>query len=67
MEPSPILLCIRCLRDAKARQAWTVYDGEALCIRHAVAHFGLDNDMEEHWLYEHLYAELWERGYREVY
>jgi hypothetical protein len=60
-------MCIRCLRDAKARDAWTVSDGDALRIRHAVAHFGLDDDMEEHWLYQDLYEALRQLGYKDVY
>jgi hypothetical protein len=58
---------MRCLSDAKAHQAWTVSGGEALCIRHAVEHLGLDDDMEDHWLYEDLYGALWERGFRDTY
>jgi len=67
VEPAPIVLCMRCLRDGKAHQAWTVSGGEALCIRHAVEHLGHDDDMRDHWLYEDLYRALWELGYRDVY
>jgi hypothetical protein len=56
------------LHDGKARDAWTVSEGDALCIRHVVAHFGLDDDMKEHWLYEELYgAAIRQRGHRNVY
>jgi len=67
MDPAPVLMCVRCLRDAKTRTAWTVSDGEALCIRHAVATFGFDDDMQEHWLYEDLYAALRAIGYEDTY
>jgi hypothetical protein len=67
MEPSPILLCLTCLRDAKIRRAWSVVDSETVCIRHAVASFGIEDDMEEHDLFESVYLELGELGYRDVY
>jgi hypothetical protein len=67
MEPSPILLCLTCLRDAKIRRAWSVVDSEAVCIRHAVAAFGIEDDMEEHDLYASVYVDLGELGYRDVY
>jgi len=65
--PTPFLLCNRCLRDAKVHAAWTVNDGEAVCIRHAVIDFDIDDDMDEHELYEKIYSDLWESGFRNVY
>jgi hypothetical protein len=32
-----------------------------------VAHVGLEDDMEEHWLYEGIYGALWQLGYHDVY
>jgi hypothetical protein len=43
-----------------------VIDGDAVCIRHAIAALDLD-DMDEHDEYERLYSDLWDRGYRNVY
>ena len=66
-EPLPILLCLTCLRDGQIRRAWSVVDSEAVCIRHAVAAFGIEDDMGEHDLFERVYRELGALGYRDVY
>jgi len=67
MEPTAMLLCMDCLRDAKVRRAWSVSQGDALCVRHAVARLGLDDDMEEHEIYEDAYEELRRLGHPNTY
>jgi hypothetical protein len=67
MEPSPTLLSMKCVRDAKARRAWSVVQGDALRVRHAVDWLDLNDDMEDHYIYEHVYAELRQLGYPDAY
>lgn len=62
-----VLFCAYCLRDGKARFAWTVSGGEALCVRHAVASFGIEDDMREHLLFEDVYEELRLLGFDDTY
>ena len=66
-DPLPILLCLTCLRDGQIHRVWSMVDSEAVCIRHAVSAFGIEDDMEEHDLYERVYLELGELGYRDVH
>lgn len=48
------------------RPAWTVSDGRACCIRHAVEDTDLD-DMDQHDLFVVLYEELRRRGHADAY
>jgi hypothetical protein len=49
------------------RRAWTVADGRALCIRHAVGWLDIEDDMAEHALFEDLYLALHDLGFRNTY
>ena len=62
------LLCMLCLSDQIVRRAWTVSDGDAKCIFHALLRGEGDNDdMAEHDDYEVVYRKLRELGYRDAF
>jgi hypothetical protein len=60
------LLCLPCLMAGVARRAWTVSQGRACCIRHAVEDSDLD-DMDQHDLFVTIYEALRQRGYSDPY
>lgn len=60
------LLCLPCLIAGSVRPAWTVSEGRAACIRHAVEDSNLD-DMDQHNLYVVIYEALRARGYSNPY
>ncbi len=67
--PAPIengLLCRPCMLDGQVRQAWTVTQGDATCIRHAVEPTALD-DMDQHDLFVVLYEQLRRSGHTDAY
>jgi hypothetical protein len=66
-QPLQALFCVRCLRDARARLAWTVADGEAKCIWHAVEWFDIEGDTNESALFEDLYLELRRFGFQDTH
>ena len=68
-EPSApnALFCAACLRGGKTRYAWSITGGEAVCIRHAVISFEIEDDMYEHLLFEDLYQGLRQLGYDDTY
>jgi hypothetical protein len=51
--------------EGEVRTAWTVTDGQATCIRHAVEPTALD-DMDQHNLFVVVYEKLREQGYPEA-
>ena len=57
------LLCRPCLLAGQVRRAWTVTQGDATCIRHAVEPTDLD-DMDRHNLFVVLSEQLWRAGIR---
>ena len=64
-QPVP-LLCHSCLLRGKARRAWTVGHGTALCVRCAVES-QVDDDMDQHDLEASLYEELRLLGHGDAY
>jgi hypothetical protein len=48
------------------RRAWTISEGRACCIRHAVEDSDLD-DMDQHDLFVGIYEALRLQGHREAY
>ena len=60
------VLCLPCMLAGQIRPAWTVSDGRACCIRHAVEDTDLD-DMDQHDLFVVLYEELRRRGHADPY
>jgi hypothetical protein len=62
----PELLCLPCLMDGQVQRAWTVSEGRACCIRHAVEASDLD-DMDQHDLFVVIYEALRMRGYVDPY
>jgi hypothetical protein len=60
------LLCLPCLMSGAVRRAWTVNEGRACCIRHAVEDSDLD-DMDQHELFVTVYEALRVRGYSDPY
>jgi hypothetical protein len=65
-EPNAGLLCLPCLMTGTVRQAWTVSEGRACCIRHAVEDSDLD-DMDQHDLFVTIYEALRQRGHASPY
>jgi hypothetical protein len=65
--PDPALLCLPCMMLGTVRQAWTISDGRACCIRHAVEDAGLDDDMAEHDLFVVLYEALRQQGHPDAH
>jgi hypothetical protein len=65
-ETPAVLLCVECLQGLKVRQAWSVFDGVALCVRHTVEAFGWD-DMDEKDTILMTYNALRELGYSDTY
>ena len=65
-EREPALLCLPCLMRGIVRPAWTVSEGRACCIRHAVEDSDLD-DMDQHDLFVDIYEALRLRGYPDEY
>jgi hypothetical protein len=59
-------LCLPCLMQRTIRRAWTVSEGRACCIRHAVEDSDL-SDMEQHDLFVDIYEALRRRGYPDAY
>lgn len=59
-------LCLPCLVGGAVRRAWTVSQGRACCIRHAVEDSDLD-DMDQHELFVTIYEALRLRGYADPY
>ena len=62
----PTLLCLPCLMQGAVRRAWTVSEGRACCIRHAVEDSRLD-DMDQHDLFVRVYEALRLHGYPDAY
>lgn len=60
------LLCLPCLMQGAVRRAWTVSDGHASCVRHAVEDSDLD-DMRQHDLLVVIYEALRRQGHRDAY
>ena len=60
------LLCRPCMLDGQVRKAWTVTQGDATCIRHAVEPTDLD-DMDQHDLFVLLYEQLRRGGQADAY
>ncbi|WP_433306331.1 hypothetical protein ACQP2F_20495 [Actinoplanes sp. CA-030573] len=60
------MLCLPCMVGGEIRRAWTVSEGRASCIRHAVEDTDLD-DMDQHDLFVVLYEALRRRGYPDAY
>ena len=60
------LLCLPCMLAGEIRRAWTVSQGRACCIRHAVEDTDLD-DMDQHDLFVVLYEALRKMGCPEAY
>jgi hypothetical protein len=59
-------LCLPCLMSGTVRRAWTVSEGRACCIRHAVEDSDLD-DMAQHDLFVRIYEALRLRGYPDAH
>lgn len=59
-------LCMPCLADQTVRRAWTVSDGDAKCIFHALLRIEGD-DMAEHDDYEVVYRQMRELGQPEAF
>jgi hypothetical protein len=59
-------LCLPCLMAGVVRQAWTVSEGRACCIRHAVEDSDLD-DMDQHDLFVVIYEALRRLGHADPY
>jgi hypothetical protein len=60
------LLCLPCMMAGTVRQAWTVSQGRACCIRHAVEDSDLD-DMDQHNLFVIIYEALRQLGHAKPY
>ena len=60
------LLCMPCLMLGTTRRAWTVNEGRACCIRHAVDDSELD-DMQQHDLFAEIYEKLRLQGFPDAY
>jgi hypothetical protein len=60
------LLCLPCLMAGVVRQAWTVSEGRACCIKHAVEDSDLD-DMDQHDLFVTIYEALRQLGHSDPY
>ena len=60
------LLCRPCLLDGQARKAWTVTQGDATCIRHAVEPTDLD-DVDQHDLFVVIYEQLRQAAQLHIY
>ncbi|MEU8663952.1 hypothetical protein [Actinoplanes philippinensis] len=65
-EPTVGLLCLPCLMTGAVRQAWTVSEGRACCIKHAVEDSDLD-DMDQHDLFVTIYEALRQHGHASPY
>jgi len=63
---SGLLLCLPCLTAGDVRRAWTVNEGRACCVRHAVEASDLD-DMDQHNLFVTIYETLRTRGHPDAY
>jgi hypothetical protein len=59
-------LCKPCLVERVVRRAWTVSEGDAKCIFHALLRTDED-DMKEHSDYEVVYRQLRELGHPEAF
>jgi hypothetical protein len=60
------LLCLPCLMLGTIRRAWTVSEGRACCVRHAVEDSSLD-DMDQHDLFVVIYEALRQQGYPDAH
>jgi hypothetical protein len=60
------LLCVQCLLEGLVRRAWTVMNGDATCVRHAIESSELD-DMDQHDLFVTIYEALRQQGYPGAY
>jgi hypothetical protein len=65
-ERESALLCLPCLMAGDVRRAWTVSEGRACCIRHAVEEVDLD-DMDQRDLFATIYEALRLRGFVNPY
>ena len=59
-------LCRVCLMEGETRRAWTVAEGDATCIRHAVELTDLE-DGEQHELFVVIYEKLRRAGHHDAY
>lgn len=65
--PDPAgLLCRPCLLEGETRRVWTVAEGDATCIRHAVEPAEMD-DGEQHELFVVIYENLRRAGHHDAY
>jgi hypothetical protein len=62
----PALLCLPCLMLGAVRRAWTISEGRACCVRHAVEDSSLD-DMDQHELFVVIYEALRQQGYPDAH
>jgi hypothetical protein len=66
VEQESALLCLPCLMVGTLRRAWTVSEGRACCVRHAVEDSELD-DMQQHDLFAEIYEKFRLQGYPDAY
>ena len=66
LEQESALLCLPCLMLGAVRRAWTVSEGRACCIRHAVEDSDLD-DMDQHDLFVRVYEALRQLGHPDAH